>query len=42
MRSVRLIRIDSPDDDRLSEFRNVPDPQLLRTAGCSWRKDDSW
>jgi len=30
---VRLIRIDSSDDDRLFEFRNVPDPQLLRHRG---------
>lgn len=30
---MRLIRIDSSDDDRLFEFRNVPDPQLLRHRG---------
>ena len=27
------IRIDSPDDERLSEFRNVPDPLLLARLG---------
>ena len=30
---MRLIRIDSSDDNRLFEFRNVPDPQLLRHRG---------
>ncbi len=30
---VRVIRIDSVADDRLTEFRNVPDPQLLRNRG---------
>ena len=28
-----IIRIDSAEDDRLSEFRTVPDPQLLRNRG---------
>lgn len=27
------IRIDSPDDERLAGFRNVPDPQLLQRLG---------
>jgi tRNA G18 (ribose-2'-O)-methylase SpoU len=30
---VRTIRIDSRDDERLSEFRNVPDPELLSRLG---------
>jgi tRNA G18 (ribose-2'-O)-methylase SpoU len=30
---VQAIRIDSPDDERLAEFRNVPDPQLLQRLG---------
>jgi tRNA G18 (ribose-2'-O)-methylase SpoU len=33
IRGVHVIRIDSSDDERLSEFRNVPDPQLLRERG---------
>ena len=37
-----IIRIDSADDDRLSEFRNVPDPNCSRGSGSSWRKDGSW
>ena len=27
------VRIDSPDDERLSAFRNVPDPELLSRLG---------
>ena len=30
---VSIVRIDSRDDDRLSEFRNVPDPELLVRLG---------
>jgi tRNA G18 (ribose-2'-O)-methylase SpoU len=30
---VPAIRIDSPDDERLAGFRNVPDPQLLQRLG---------
>lgn len=30
---MRAIRIDSPDDERLAEFRNVPDSQLLERLG---------
>jgi tRNA G18 (ribose-2'-O)-methylase SpoU len=30
---VGIIRIESKDDGRLSEFRNVPDPHLLRHRG---------
>ena len=30
---MEIIRIESSDDDRLSEFRNVPDPQLLVRRG---------
>jgi len=30
---VRAIRIDSPDDERLSAFRSVPDPELLLRLG---------
>jgi tRNA G18 (ribose-2'-O)-methylase SpoU len=33
MPRVSIIRIDSPDDARLSEFHNVPDPHLLRHRG---------
>ena len=31
--AVSCIRIDSADDARLAEFRNVPDPELLRRHG---------
>jgi tRNA G18 (ribose-2'-O)-methylase SpoU len=31
--SVGIIRIDNEDDDRLSEFRNVPDAELLTRLG---------
>jgi len=31
--AVSCIRIDSSDDARLAEFRNVPDPELLRRLG---------
>ena len=30
---MQAIRIGSPDDERLTEFRNVPDPQLLQRLG---------
>ena len=30
---MRTIRIDSPDDERLSPFRNVPEPELLLRLG---------
>ncbi len=33
MPGVNLVRVESADDDRLSEFRNVPDPQLLTRLG---------
>jgi tRNA G18 (ribose-2'-O)-methylase SpoU len=33
MPDVRVIHIESAHDDRIAEFRNVPDPQLLRQLG---------
>jgi tRNA G18 (ribose-2'-O)-methylase SpoU len=33
MPRVGIIRIDSEDDERLAEFRNVPDPELLTRLG---------
>src|SRR5262245_21432978 len=33
MRPVGIVRIDSSEDERLREFRNVPDPELLVRLG---------